>query len=255
MIFRQSHLAFRVLDVLRIDQQKHGKSTASGRHFCALSFREETDAVLTVDGTPLPMQNGTVTFFPADTDYVREATVDRMTVIHFELYNFTARQIQPLPLAHPAPVQALFDAALAEWNRGDPAREYRVTAILNEIFALLYGECTRGDSTMPELLRQAVTYIEERYADPTLTVPAVAAQLNICDVYLRRLFARHLHTSPKQYITDLRIRRAAALLTSGYYTVGEIARLVGFREEKYFSTAFNRALGCPPSRYVYEFEG
>ncbi len=255
MIFRQSHLAFRVLDVLRIDQKKHGYSANSGRHFCALSYREETDAVITCGDEVLPMQADSVTFFPADTDYQREASVDRMTVIHFELYNYTGRQICPLPLAYPEQVQVLFDAALAEWNRGDPAREYRVTAILNEIFALLYGECTRNESAMPELLQQAVAYIEQRYADPALTVPAVAAELNICDVYLRRLFARHLHVSPKQYITDLRIRRAAALLTSGYYTVGEIARLVGFREEKYFSVAFHRAVGCPPSRYVYEFEG
>ena len=255
MIFANDHLVFQVLDVLCLHQQGARRRVINtGRHFCALSFREETDAAIICGGKRLMMQADSVTFFPADTDYVREFTTDRMIVIHFALYNYTGHQIEPILPSKPQTVKKLFEQAYTLWNAGGLEREYRTVAVLNEIFALLYLDSTRQNRALSPFVQQAVAYIEQHYGQPELTVPQVAAELNICEVYLRRLFNRELHVSPKRYILDLRLRRAAALLASGYYTVGEVARQVGFREEKYFSVSFRQAMGCAPSRYIYAFD-
>lgn len=65
---------------------------------------------------------------------------------------------------------------------------------------------------------------------------------------LRRLCVRHLGASPKQHLTRLRMRRAAAILGTGGRSVGEVARAVGYDNAFAFSTAFRRHHGVPPSR-------
>ena len=45
------------------------------------------------------------------------------------------------------------------------------------------------------------------------------------------------------------MKKAAQYLIEKKYTIGEIAYLVGFRNTKYFSTAFKRYYGVSPSLY------
>ena len=73
-------------------------------------------------------------------------------------------------------------------------------------------------------------------------------------VYLRRIFRQEMGESPRRYINSMRLRHAASLITSGYYSVGEAARQAGYTDEKYFSVAFRRAMGCPPSQYSYQYK-
>lgn len=253
MIFENSELVFRVIDVLRIDQ-RNVKKYNENRHFCALSFREQSDACITCGGKALFLREGAVTFFPADVDYEREATVDRMTAIHFELFNYTAKEIESFVTARPQEMGQLFAAAYAEWMKNRADRQYRATALLNGIFAELTGEYLKRDGGHSPLVRRAVKYIELHFTDPGLTIPQIALHLNICEVYLRRLFRQELSMTPKQYVAGLRMQYAASLVTSGYYTVAEVAKKAGFLDEKYFSSAFKKAMGCPPSRYLYAFE-
>lgn len=252
MIFQNNQLAFRVIDVLHISQSNIRKEN-SNRHFCALSFRERSDARIQVGNKTLAMQAGSVTFFPADVDYLREASVDEMTVFHLELFNYSSQEIETFVTAHPQEIGELFRAAYEEWMKNRPDRQYRVTAMLYQLFAGLYEEYARQAGKYSPLVEGAVQYIAGHFAQPGLTVAQIARQVGVCEVYLRRLFQQELHLSPKRYITSLRLQYAVSLLSSGYYTVGEVAKKTGFEDEKYFAVAFKRATGCSPSRYVYAF--
>ena len=53
-----------------------------------------------------------------------------------------------------------------------------------------------------------------------------------------------------EFVKKLRIEQAKSLLESRRYTVGQIAQMTGFSDEKYFSLVFRKTVGCPPSRYV-----
>lgn len=72
------------------------------------------------------------------------------------------------------------------------------------------------------------------------------------DTYFRRLFRRDLGVSQKQYLNDLRLEHAQALLNAGYYTIADVAEMVGFRDSKNFATAFKKSFGYPPSAQTYE---
>lgn len=252
MIFENSQLVFRVIDVLNI-ANGHVRMENTNRHFCALSFREKTDARITWGEKQMRMQPHSVTFFPAELDYCREATVDEMIVIHFELFNYSGREIETLITENPDAVRAQFQAACDEWKKNRPDRQYKVTAMLCNLFAQLYTEYRQRREAHHPLLVKAMRYMEGHYTRPGLTVEQTARHVGICEVYLRKLFRQELQLSPKQYLTRLRLHYAASLLDSGYYSVTEVSKRAGFEDEKYFSTVFRKAMGCSPSRYQYSF--
>jgi AraC-like DNA-binding protein len=77
----------------------------------------------------------------------------------------------------------------------------------------------------------------------------LATRAGMSGEHLRRLCRAELGVSPMRHVTDLRMRHAAALLASGFYTVAEVAEQVGYDNPFAFSTAFRRCLGAPPSTY------
>ena len=66
MIFENDALTFQLLDVLRLqntcEAQVHRENR--GRHFCALSFRVDTDARLTGGGVDVQLRPGPWLFCP-----------------------------------------------------------------------------------------------------------------------------------------------------------------------------------------------
>lgn len=55
--------------------------------------------------------------------------------------------------------------------------------------------------------------------------------------------------SLRQYLVDLRIRRAAKLLRATNLPVTDIAYEVGFESLSGFYAAFRRRMGAPPARF------
>ena len=61
-------------------------------------------------------------------------------------------------------------------------------------------------------LQPALRYLQNHLEDPTLCNWDLARECGISEVYLRRLFARSMGTTPKQYILHLRMNLARQLL-------------------------------------------
>ena len=255
MIFENDALTFQITDVLRLENtcaaQVHVENR--GRNFCALSYRVRTDAVIYCREQEIKMRPGSVTFFPANTDYQRRATLDEMIVVHFDILNFSASQIDCFYPSQPDEVQRRFEEIYRVWQQSTPERRYLATGMLYSLFALLHEDYRRAGRQQDTLCQCAARYIAEHYAEATLTVPQVARAVGVCDVYLRRLFRQEMQISPKQYIERLRMQRAVSLIQSGYYTIAQVAHECGFSDEKYFSTVFKRTTGTQPSRYLYDF--
>ncbi|OBK03327.1 helix-turn-helix domain-containing protein [Mycolicibacterium conceptionense] len=62
-------------------------------------------------------------------------------------------------------------------------------------------------------------------------------------------FRRAFHTTPYQFLLDLRIDRAKTLLLNTQRTVTEIGAMVGFSTPNHFATAFRHRVGVSPSSY------
>jgi AraC-like DNA-binding protein/mannose-6-phosphate isomerase-like protein (cupin superfamily) len=103
------------------------------------------------------------------------------------------------------------------------------------------------DFNFPHTLRRALTCIHANYTNSDFNVDSLATALNCSGTYIRRLFSVHLRTSPRNYIRVLRIQYATDLLSSGYYSISNVAHMCGYADQKNFSTAYKTVTGESPS--------
>lgn len=96
---------------------------------------------------------------------------------------------------------------------------------------------------------KAMEEVHQQYADPDLTIDAIAARLQISGVHLRTTFKRETGLTLLDYTTDYRIRAAKKLLSAGDLKIYEVAERVGYKTSQYFSQVFKRVTGCQPKDY------
>ena len=94
----------------------------------------------------------------------------------------------------------------------------------------------------------AMEFIKFHYGE-NIDIEDIAEAIHISSRYMYKLFMRELGKSPKQTLTDYRLKRAAYLLTTSQISVGEIAHRVGYTEQGQLSAAFKQTYGMSPSCY------
>jgi transcriptional regulator GlxA family with amidase domain len=75
----------------------------------------------------------------------------------------------------------------------------------------------------------------------------------VSERHLTRLFRRELGRTPGQYVEQVRIQAARALLESGDASVAAVARACGFGSAETLRRAFHRVLGTTPTAYRQRF--
>lgn len=248
MIFEKDCLSITFLEVLEL-KQRNVSMNNTGRDFDAISFRFASDACLETKENSYRLSENAVCFVPSGLDYKRSATRDELIAIHFQTENYAGREIEVFKPKAPAHLAALFQAILSVWQAKEVGYQYRCTALLYEILAECHKECARPQASHSPI-EVSVRYLLEHFKDPDLSVGTLAERSFMSEVYFRKLFKSELGTSPQKYIIDLRIRNAVALMSTGYYSLKEIAHMSGYRDYKYFSTEFKRIKGLSPSEYL-----
>ena len=124
-------------------------------------------------------------------------------------------------------------------------KEY--TETLTEVAEILKHMETKDIIKLPMKL---IEFIEQNISCPNLVNQDIADNLKISEVYLRKLFMRHLKTTPKQYIVAHRLQEAKRLLTDTTLTVAAIAEKCGFSSVYHFSREFKHKNGITPTQYA-----
>ncbi|WP_320774472.1 substrate-binding domain-containing protein [Streptomyces sp. CRN 30] len=118
--------------------------------------------------------------------------------------------------------------------------------------ASLVRELTGRDGRLPPRVRavldEALVYLYEHYRRP-VSRWQVAQAAGVSEDHLGRLFHRRYGLTLWEYLTRLRVRRAAERLRSSEDSVQSVARAVGFRDRSYFSRVFRRVTGVSPHFY------
>ena len=105
------------------------------------------------------------------------------------------------------------------------------------------------DSTISPVVRRARDYIFEHFSETDITLEKAAESLQVSSVYLSRTFKQELGVSFVSLITNLRIKKAIMLLNSADLSILEIAEMVGYDTQHYFSTTFKKVMGVSPNQY------
>jgi len=99
------------------------------------------------------------------------------------------------------------------------------------------------------LLERIVRIINEHLGDPELTVEQVAGEVGISRVHLHRKLKELTGQTSRDFIRNLRLKKAAEMLAEKKYAISELADAVGFLSASSFTTAFKTLYGVSPTEY------
>lgn len=100
-----------------------------------------------------------------------------------------------------------------------------------------------------EIVRKAAEYIDRHYMDADLTLKAVADAVGLSAPYFSTVFKREMQINFTDYLTNVRIAHAKALLGRTSKLISEVAFEVGFRDYRYFSQIFKKQTGQTPRQF------
>ena len=113
----------------------------------------------------------------------------------------------------------------------------------------LLPETAEAINQEPELILQVRALIEQHLGDGEYGVAQLARDLCMERTGLYKKLTALTDTTPVAFIRSIRLRRAAALLQEGKFTVNEIAERTGFSSPSYFTKCFKKEFGVLPSEY------
>ncbi len=105
-----------------------------------------------------------------------------------------------------------------------------------------------------KFLKKAVDIIEKYIDDPDFDIERFASEIGASRMQLYRKLEALTNMTVKEFIRDIRIKRAAQLLEQNKLTVSEIVYQVGFRDLAYFRKCFRDQYGVSPSEYASKFK-
>lgn len=92
--------------------------------------------------------------------------------------------------------------------------------------------------------------ILDRMGDSWISVEELAENLNVSHSSLQRKIKGLTGLSPVEFIRNVKLRKAAEMLSSGEYRVNEVCYAVGFNKPSYFSACFKKQFGVLPKDYI-----
>jgi signal transduction histidine kinase/ligand-binding sensor domain-containing protein/AraC-like DNA-binding protein len=104
------------------------------------------------------------------------------------------------------------------------------------------------------LLEKIMKYINANIANPKLNNEMIAAHVGISRVHLFRKLRTLTNQSPREFIRNVRLRQAAALLDGKKLNISEVAYATGFSSPSQFSIAFHTFYGRTPSEHARNSE-
>lgn len=97
-------------------------------------------------------------------------------------------------------------------------------------------------------LLQILRYMEENIEE-LFSLDDLATRFKVSRRQIERLFLTHVKATPKQYLTDLRLRRGRMLLAETDMKVADIASACGFEATNHFSRRFREKYGVSPHKF------
>ena len=125
-----------------------------------------------------------------------------------------------------------------------------MTGRLYTMLALFMHGATHAGSqnSANSYVQKGIEYISSNYSY-AITVEDIAGYVGVSRSHLFRSFEAVLGLSPKEYLTDFRMKQACYLLEHSSLSITAIANSLGFDNSLYFSKTFPRQKGMSPKEY------
>ena len=228
-----------------IVQAKKGHTfTMIDRPTFAISMCMGGQITYTQNGKEFVIKEGFAALLPKDSTYSLIANREgQFPVVNFDCEGLICDEITLIPLRNNKECIKRFERLKLLFSRGE-SRLRTIGGFYNLLDEIVSADPKNGP------LHSVDRYIEKNLSNPELSNEIIAGELKISEVYLRKLFANLLGTSPKQYILDMRIQKAKELLVESPLSVTDISRECGFSSVYHFCRAFKQRTATTPTQFA-----
>ena len=105
-----------------------------------------------------------------------------------------------------------------------------------------------------KLLERVMVAINHNLNNAELSVDRIADEVGISRVHLHRKMKELTGQTPHDFIRNIRMKKAASLLSAGDMNVSEVMYACGFSNAASFSTVFKKMYGMSPREYMNEHQ-
>lgn len=146
---------------------------------------------------------------------------------------------------HPV-IQKAFDYYLQS-HSGKLNSPFLVSHAAYSLASLLCHESLmRETATAPDRIQSVIALLENDFRRD-IGIDDMARCSGYSRYHFTRLFTQHTRRSPRQYLEDVRIRKACDLLRQhASASIQDVSSQVGFHEANYFAKVFRRVTGESP---------
>ncbi|UVI30432.1 response regulator transcription factor [Paenibacillus spongiae] len=100
-------------------------------------------------------------------------------------------------------------------------------------------------------IQDIAKYVESHYLED-ISLQDVAARFFLSREYVARKFKQEYGVTLLDYLSRIRIEKAKLLLHNPHLRITQVAEMVGYQDEKYFSRVFKKLEGINPGEYRKE---
>ncbi len=104
----------------------------------------------------------------------------------------------------------------------------------------------RGEINNPIL--EIKKYIDNTYMED-ISLTSISEHYYLSKEHISRSFKKYFQSNITQYIAELRIEQAKKLMRNKMLSINEIAKMVGYKDAKYFSKVFKKMTELTPNAY------
>ena len=117
----------------------------------------------------------------------------------------------------------------------------------------VYRESLKSQTAGKEKMEEAISYIRENYAKD-LNMAMVSNHICMNYSLFSAAFKEHTGVNFVNYLKEIRIAEAKRLLIQTEDKITEIAKQVGFENDKHFMKSFKTACGVSPSEFRKDYK-
>ena len=226
-----------------------------------LTYVDQGSLHSVADGVELTLNKGDMVIYGADQWHMQYADIGvapRFVTISFDLEGSDLASLLNRKIAPPQAAVTLLQQMLREQEHMDAySTDITISQLTILLLLLLRGDgapaqklkASNAIHSDNEIIRRAQQYISTHIRQK-LTVPAVAAQVEVSPSYLTALFHKNLQISPGEYIRRMKLQESKQMIRENSMNFTQIAEVLQYSTVHHFSRQFKEKFGITPSEYA-----